>query len=75
MKKPQATFLAWLDCSELNLPNPQQFFLDNAKVGLSAGHEFGEVYSKYVRLNFGCCRATLVEGLDRMEEAIASLRA
>ncbi|WP_246529532.1 MalY/PatB family protein [Microvirga zambiensis] len=72
MKKPQATFLAWLDCSELNLPDPQQFFLDNAKVGLSAGHEFGEVYSKYVRLNFGCSRATLIEGLDRMEAAIAS---
>ena len=74
MEKPQATFLAWLDCSELGLADPQQFFLEAAKVGLSAGHEFGDAYGKHVRLNFGCSRATLKEGLDRMEAAIASSR-
>ena len=74
MEKPQATFLAWLDCSELGLADPQQFFLETAKVGLSAGHEFGDAYGNHVRLNFGCSRATLKEGLDRMEAAIASSR-
>jgi cystathionine beta-lyase len=74
MEKPQATFLAWLDCSDLGLTDPQQFFLKNAKVGLSAGYEFGNAYSKHIRLNFGCSKATLIEGLDRMEAAIASFR-
>jgi cystathionine beta-lyase len=34
MNVPQSTYLAWLDCSALDLDNPQQFFLEQAKVGL-----------------------------------------
>lgn len=67
MHVPQGTFLAWLDCSALGLDDPQQFFLDQAKVGLSAGIEFGEDSQQFVRLNFGCPRAMLEEGLRRME--------
>ncbi|MDR6100226.1 cystathionine beta-lyase [Agrobacterium larrymoorei] len=69
--KAEGTFLAWLDCSELDLsPDPQSFFLRHGKVGFSAGSEFGTDYVSYVRLNFACPRALLVEGLDRMETAL-----
>jgi len=69
--KPEGTFLAWLDCRELDLsPDPQSFFLRHGKVGFSAGSEFGTDYVNYVRLNFACPRALLVEGLDRMETAL-----
>jgi len=68
---PQGTYLAWLDCSALDLENPQQFFLEQAKVGLSAGLDFGDQNQQFVRLNFGCPRSLLEEGIARMERALA----
>jgi cystathionine beta-lyase len=70
MQLPQSTYLAWLDCSQLALDNPQQFFLDHAKVGLSAGAEFANDCQQFVRLNFGCPRPMLEEGLARMERSL-----
>ncbi|QJI29442.1 putative C-S lyase [Pseudomonas sp. ADAK18] len=70
MHAPQGTYLAWLDCSALGLDDPQQFFLEQAKVGLSAGLEFGDDSQQFVRLNFGCPRSMLEEGLQRMERSL-----
>jgi cystathionine beta-lyase len=70
MHVPQSTYLAWLDCSALGLENPQQFFLDQARVGLSAGLDFGDDHQQFVRLNFGCPRALLEEGIARMERSL-----
>ncbi len=69
---PQGTYLAWLDCTALDLPDPQRFFLEQGKVGLSAGLDFGDQHQQFVRLNFGCPRALLEEGVARMERALAS---
>jgi cystathionine beta-lyase len=69
---PQGTYLAWLDCSALDLDNPQQFFLEQAKVGLSAGLDFGDQHQQFVRLNFGCPRSLLEEGIARMERALTT---
>lgn len=67
---PQSTYLAWLDCSALELADPQKFFLEQAKVGLSAGLDFGDACQQFVRLNFGCPRALLEEGIARMERSL-----
>jgi cystathionine beta-lyase len=67
---PQGTYLAWLDCTALDLPDPQRFFLEQGKVGLSAGLDFGDQHQQFVRLNFGCPRALLEEGIARMERAL-----
>ena len=41
MTKPDATYLMWLDCSELKLKqSPYAFFLDKAKVALGDGGKF-----------------------------------
>ncbi|UVL92148.1 PatB family C-S lyase [Pseudomonas siliginis] len=69
---PQGTYLAWLDCTALDLPDPQRFFLEQGKVGLSAGLDFGDRHQQFVRLNFGCPRAMLEEGIARMERALAN---
>ncbi|WP_333989719.1 MalY/PatB family protein [Pseudomonas sp. S3(2024)] len=69
---PQGTYLAWLDCSALDLDNPQQFFLEQAKVGLSPGLDFGDQHQQFVRLNFGCPRSLLEEGINRMERALTN---
>jgi len=68
---PEATYLAWLDCRELNLvPSPHKFFLERAKVALNDGAEFGLGGDGFVRLNFGCPRKTLEEALERMKAAL-----
>ncbi|MCX6551719.1 MAG: PatB family C-S lyase, partial [Acidobacteria bacterium] len=57
---PDATYLAWLDCRESRAADdPYQFFLDRARVALSPGPSFGTGGNGFVRLNFGCTRATL----------------
>lgn len=70
-RSPEATFLAWLDCTELGLePDPHAFFLEMAKVGLSDGVAFGAVGAGHVRLNFGTSREILEEILGRMAHAL-----
>jgi cystathionine beta-lyase len=69
--KPEGTYLSWLDCRELDLPvSPHEFFLKEAKVGLNDGATFGENGEGFVRLNFACPRAILVDGLERMKSAL-----
>ena len=72
---PQATYLAWLDCNALIRSgkiegSPFKFFLENAKVALVEGAEFGPGGEGFVRMNFGCPRKTLKEGLERMRRAL-----
>ncbi|MCK4315393.1 MAG: PatB family C-S lyase [Anaerolineae bacterium] len=70
-KKPEGTFLAWLDCREADVPgNSHQFFLERARVALNDGARFGAGGEGFVRLNFGCPRAILTEALERMRTAL-----
>ena len=71
---PEATYLAWLDFTQLNLKSsPYEFFLKKAKVALSDGAIFGEAGKGHVRLNFGTSRRILTQGLQRMRKALRSL--
>lgn len=71
---PDGTFLAWLDCAELDLPTePHLYFLEHARVGLNAGTDFGPGGETFVRLNFGCPRVLLEDGIARLEGAIQAL--
>jgi cystathionine beta-lyase len=68
---PEATYLAWLDFSNLKLqPNSYQFILERAKVALNDGAEFGPGGEGFVRLNFACPRSILVEALKRIKCAL-----
>jgi cysteine-S-conjugate beta-lyase len=42
-------------------------------VALQDGDTFGPGGKGFVRLNFGCPRATLVQALNRMRQALAML--
>ncbi|WP_077369747.1 MalY/PatB family protein [Anaerosalibacter sp. Marseille-P3206] len=68
----QATYLAWLDCSELGLEGRDlmDFFVNEAKVGVNPGTAFGEKYGHFIRLNIACPRSTLKEGLKRIQSAV-----
>jgi cysteine-S-conjugate beta-lyase len=72
---PEATYLAWLDFTQLNLKSsPYEFFLKKAKVALSDGAVFGESGNGHVRLNFGTSRRILTQGLERMRKPLRSLK-
>jgi len=75
MHKPEGTYLAWLDCRQAGIHgNPHKFFLEKAKVAMNDGAPFGRGGEGFVRLNFGCPRATLEEALDRMKGALYGSR-
>lgn len=58
-----ATYLAWIDATELVTENPHRYFLER-KVGLSDGADFGK--ERYLRLNFACPTNMLIDALDKM---------
>jgi cystathionine beta-lyase len=69
----EATYLAWLDCRDARIPgaDPYTFFLERARVALNDGRLFGPGGDGFVRLNFGCPRSLLIEGLERMRMALS----
>jgi cystathionine beta-lyase len=71
MRLPEATYLAWLDCSALQLPaSAGQIFLDRARVGLNFGETFGAQYSSFARLNFATPAPILREIVSRMADSV-----
>ena len=73
--KPDATFLSFLDFSELveqgKVTEPlNEFFMEKGKVAFNDGASFGPGGEGFIRLNFGCPRETLLDGLERIKKAI-----
>ena len=72
--KPEGTYLLWLDCRQAKIPgDPCEFFIKKGRVALNDGATFGAEGQGFVRLNFGCPRATLEEALVRMKSALRRL--
>ena len=69
--RPEATFLVWLDFTAYNLSEIQlaKLLIDGG-VALNKGSIFGTGGEGYFRLNFGCPRAVLEEGLKKIEKAL-----
>ena len=63
MTPVEATYLAWIDARGLGVDRPAAY-LENHGIGLSEGADFGA--PGWVRLNFGCTRATLETALARL---------
>lgn len=69
---PEGTYLAWLDCRAAGIPGkPSDFFLQEARIAVNDGAWFGQGGEGFVRLNFGCPRATLTAALERISAALA----
>ncbi len=66
----EATYLAWIDVSELGLEDPMAFF-EEAGVGMSPGRDFGD--NHYMRLNFGCPRRRVEQAVERIRKAVETL--
>lgn len=71
---PVATYLLWMDMRDLPIEgSPSEFCKDEAKLIFNDGTFFGPAGEGFVRLNFGCPRATLEEGLNRLKLAVDKL--
>lgn len=66
--EPEATFLLWLDCTELGIRGDElaHFWIDECLVGISRGDGFGEEGANFIRLNIGCPTQRLEIALDRV---------
>ncbi len=63
----QATYLAWINVADLELQDAESYFAGHG-LGISPGAQFGR--PDYIRFNFGCPRATLEAGLERLSAAL-----
>lgn len=72
---PAATYLAWLDCRDLDPreirsgEEPQRLFLERGRVALEAGAHFGTGGAGWVRLNYATSEQILDEAVTRMAAA------
>lgn len=73
--KSEGTYLVWLDCRGLNMDSEElrRFMIHDAKVGLNEGVSFGTGGEGFMRLNIGCPRKLLNEGLERIERAVKNI--
>lgn len=72
---PDATYLAWIDCSALNKTSEeiQTALVQIGKVGIMAGDVYGAGEGQFLRMNLGCPESKVIEGLHRLKRAIDSL--
>lgn len=69
---PQATYLAWLDFSALDLggEDPSAFLLREAKVMVNSGPTFGTGGAGHVRINIATSPAILTEAIERIATSV-----
>lgn len=65
----EGTYLVWMDCRKLGLSSEEleQRLIAEAGLWLNAGTMYGAEGEGFMRWNIACPRATLAEGLRRME--------
>ncbi|WP_232666005.1 MalY/PatB family protein [Pseudonocardia sp. TRM90224] len=69
--RPDAGYLAWLDCRELGLgDDPAEVFLERGRVALVAGPAFGTPGRGHARLNIGTSEELITEAVVRMAKAV-----
>jgi cystathionine beta-lyase len=71
-RKPEGTYLMWLDCSELNMTSSQihDFFVSKAGLALNPGNIFGTEGELFVRLNAATQRAILKKAMENLQNAM-----
>lgn len=73
---PQATYLAWIDLRPLGIDDGalQKVLIEQQKVAIMPGYTYGEEGKGFIRLNCGCPRVKLEDGVQRLIAAIRSLQ-
>ena len=77
-----ATYLLWLDCSELNQNNHDDafstilsdFLREEVGLFLSPGVQFGQNGDDFLRMNIACPEHLLIEGLNALKEGVIKFK-
>ncbi len=72
---PEATYLAWIDLRPLNVDDRalQKVLIEQQKVAIMPGYTYGKEGNGFVRLNAGCPRSKLEQGVKRLIAGINTL--
>lgn len=75
-KIPDSTYLAWIDIEGLpfTMEQLQNALVQHGKVAIMDGSVYGGNGNNFLRLNVGCPRSKLIEGLSRLKKAIEYLK-
>jgi cystathionine beta-lyase len=68
----EGTYLMWLDLrgSGMSPDEQRQALVERARLALNDGRMFGSGGTGFQRLNIGCPRACLLQGLERLKAAL-----
>ena len=69
--RPQASFLIWLDCRELNMSQKElnAFFVEDAHLALNDGEMFGKEGIGFMRLNIASPREIIMQAMNQLKAA------
>ena len=76
VKKPEGTYLAWIDCRRLPIDpdNLLEFFVNECNVVVTDGGFFGEAGKGFVRLNMACPRNIVKKALNQIRDGIVNIK-
>lgn len=71
-RRPDCTYLLWLDCKDLGLDGDGlvRFMIDKAHLALNDGRSFGSGGDGYMRMNIACPQSTLEKAMDQLKKAV-----
>ncbi|MFJ7470415.1 MalY/PatB family protein [Peribacillus frigoritolerans] len=70
---PEASYLLWIDCRDLGLTDTgiKDRLIHQGKLALEPGSKYGPGGEGFVRMNLGCSRSVLMDGLNRLKMAFS----
>ena len=75
MKKPEGTYLGWVDFRKTGINHKEIYsiVLEKAKVAVDLGEWFGTGGEHFLRFNFACPRTTVEEAMERLKNVFQNL--
>ncbi|KFC19511.1 MalY/PatB family protein [Chryseobacterium sp. FH1] len=72
----EATYLVWLDCRSLNKTSNDlsKILLEQEKLWVNSGTLYGTAGEGFLRVNIGCPRNVLIDGLKRLEVGFTKIK-
>lgn len=73
---PKGSFYIFINCKELGKSSAElsQYFLEEAKIALVPGDVFGPGGEGYLRMSFAASYESIVEGCQRLKQAVENLK-
>ncbi len=74
--RPEATYMIWIDCRKMGMTGKQlqDFFVNEAGVGMNEGSVFGPGGEGYMRMNIGTARINVMKAMEQISGAVSALR-